>query len=343
MNGAERVFVTGASGLLGANLVRRLVADGTPVRILLRSGSSHPFLDRLPLEVVRGDLTTANSVVTLANSMQNCTQVYHCAGRVSYKRRDRAALWAANVEGTARLLQAAREAGVRRVVQVSSTVAVGIPACGADPLDEAALFEPRFWRIGYMATKRYGEELAFQAQETSPLEVVIVNPCTIYGAGDVALNSGALFQQLARRPPRFVPPGGTSVVAVADVVAGLLLAMARGVSGRRYILRAEDLSYRALFDTIAREIGTTEGSSPTIRTLPPALEPLAAGLAGLAEETVGRLAPHLPLSAEIVLLGFSCRYFTAQRARTELGWAPRVSFPEAVREAIAFYRGMGVL
>jgi dihydroflavonol-4-reductase len=129
------------------------------------------------------------------------------------------------------------------------------------------------------------------------------------------------------------PPGGTSVVSVEDVVGGLMLAMARGQAGRRYILSAEQLTYHELLNRIARLVG-----GPPVRwTLPAALEWPLAGAAALAS----MVAPGLPLTSHVIRFSFGYRYFSPARARDELGWVPKVTFDQAVRSAIAFVEASG--
>lgn len=319
----ESVFVTGGTGLLGANLARRLVEAGHHVRLLQRS-RRHPFLGRLPIEWVPGDLA---DVPVLAAGMRGCRWVYHVAGLVSYRARDAARLYETNVLGTRAVLAAAAQAGVARIVHTSSTAAVGLSAHPYQVLDETAPFDRRWERDPYMRTKQLAEQEVARAVAAG-LDVVMVNPATIYGGGDVNRNTSALLPGLQRGKVLTAPPGGTAVVSVDDVVNGHLLAMERGVTGRRYILSSENLTYPELFNRIARVVG----GPPVRRTMPAVLEWPLATLAALASAVV----PSLPVTGHVIRFSFRYRYFSSARAAAELGWAPRVPLENAVRDAWQF-------
>ena len=327
---ADTVFVTGGTGLLGANLARRLVEDGLRVRVLYRA-RRHPFLEPLPVEWVHGDLADE---AALAAGMQGCRAVYHVAGVVSYRPRDAARLFETNVLGTRAVLAAAKRAGVARVVHTSSTAAVGLSAQPDQVLDETAAFDRRFDGDPYMRTKHLAE-LEVQRAVEQGQDVVMVNPSTIYGAGDVNRNTSAVLPGLKAGKVLAAPPGGTAVVTVDDVVSGHLLAFERGKAGRRYILTAENLPYVELLNRIARVIG----GPPLSRKLPAVLEGPLAAIAGLASS----LIPGLPVTAHVIRFSFRYRYFSAARAQAELGWVPRVPLEEAVRGAWDFLTAARVL
>jgi len=243
--------------MLGGALIRRLVADGVPVRALVREPA--PALAELPVELVVGDLSDGGA---LADAMTGCSYVFHVAGLVSYRQGDAERLYQTNVVGTHNLLGAALDARVERVVHTSSTAAVGLTD-DARVLDESEPFDSRFRRIPYMWMKHLAE-VEVDAAVASGLDVVTVNPSTILGEGDVHQNAGRLFEQLALGRIRFAPPGGNSVVSLEDVVNGHLLALQRGKQGRRYILSNENLTNRELLSRISRVLGRGEIE----RTLP---------------------------------------------------------------------------
>jgi dihydroflavonol-4-reductase len=249
---------------------------------------------------------------------------------VSYLPRDRDRLHKTNVLGTRNLLTAAARAGVERVVHVSSTAAVGMSAHPHQVLDEAAPFDPRFAADPYMWSKHLAEEEVARAVGRG-LDAVMVNPSTIYGSGDVYRNTTAVFPSLRRGRVLAAPPGGNSVVSVDDVVNGILLAMERGRTGRRYILSSERMTYHEMLNRMAALLG----AKPIRWTLPAALErPLAA-----AARLVSALAPGVPLSPPVIRFSFGYRYFDAARAAAELAWVPQTSFEDAIRAALQFADG----
>jgi dihydroflavonol-4-reductase len=324
----KRVFVTGATGMLGRALVRRLVERGVSVRALARASSDTSELSKMPVELVRGDLDDPEK---LAEAMRGCDGVFHVAALVSYRRADAERMYQANVIGTRHVLWAALEAGVARVVHTSSTAAVGLSE-RQEPLDEGAPFDPRLQRVPYMWTKHLAEVEVAEAVAQG-LHVVIVNPSTIIGAGDVHLNTGKLFKQIADGSLRFAPPGGNSVVALEDVVDGHLLAMERGVPGRRYILNGENLAQVELLSRIARVLGRP----PIDAVLPRWMEGPVTLAARFVEAMGGALTP------QVVFFSFRYRWFSAQRARAELEWTPRAGVDAAIEDAARWYAERGEL
>jgi dihydroflavonol-4-reductase len=321
---AADVLVTGASGMLGAHLARRLVEAGHRVRILLRS-PRHPLLEDLPLFELAGDLERPADV---ARAVAGCRVVFHVAGLVSYHAADADALHRSNVLATRNVVEAALAAGVERLVHTSSTAAVGWSESADRVLDEAGIGEEELRQIPYAWSKRLGEDEVLGGVARG-LHAVIVNPATIYGAGDVKRNTGGALLALQRGRLRLVPPGGQSVVSVQDAVSGHLLALERGAPGRRYILAAENVSYRKFFERAARVLRVP----PPRRTLPPGTEGALRVVARMAE----RAWPAGPLSRGSCLILYRHRFHDASRARRELGWRPEVTLEEAVADAVAFY------
>jgi dihydroflavonol-4-reductase len=322
------VFVTGATGMVGRALARRLVEQGESVRALARASSRSGDLARLGVELVEGDLGDAAG---LARAMRGCGRAYHVAGLVSYRRADAERMYETNVIGTRHVLWAAMEAGVERVVHTSSTAAVGLSESEA-PLDEGARFDPALRSVPYMWMKHLAEVEVVEAAKAG-LDAVMVNPSTIIGAGDVHLNTGKLFAQIARGAVRLAPPGGNSVVALEDVVDAHLLAMQRGAAGRRYIVNGENLRQVELLNRIAGALGRP----PLESVLPRWSEKPLAAAAWAAERLGGALTP------QVVFFSFRYRWFSAARARAELGWAPRAGVGSAIAEAARWYAENGVL
>jgi dihydroflavonol-4-reductase len=320
-------FVTGAAGMLGAALCRRLAAAGCDVRAFDRVPVEHPLLRGVRLEAIRGDILDPGALVA---AMQGCTHVFHVAGVVSYRVADAPLLHAVNVRGTANVLEAARRAGIKRLVHTSSTAAVGLQG----PLDEDAPFPGSCRRVPYMATKRAGEELALACDD---LEVVVVNPATVYGAGDMKMHTGKMFRRLRRGQMRICPPGSSSVVSVSDCVEGHLSAMEKGAPRRRYILSSEDHSYARIFAEIADAVG---GKAPRW-TWPKAAKIPLYGIASLLD-VVGRWVP-MDVSRHVVGVDFSDRIFRSDRARAELGWRPTQDLHSMIGEAAAFYAAEGLM
>ncbi|HEY3228882.1 MAG TPA: NAD-dependent epimerase/dehydratase family protein, partial [Roseiflexaceae bacterium] len=226
-----KVLVTGGTGFLGANLVAALLERGDAVRVLRRANSSLIALDGLPVEHVIGDILEPDAV---ARAVAGCDLVFHVAALASYWRARRDQVYRVNVEGTRIVMDACSRAGVPRVVHTSSVAAVGIPPPGTVG-DETTPFDALSATFAY-ADSKHRAEAEVQNAVARGLDVVIVNPASVFGAGDHYLNTGRIVIEYGRGRIPVVPPGGMCVVDVDAVVRGHLLAAERGRAGERYIL-----------------------------------------------------------------------------------------------------------
>ncbi|HME37560.1 MAG TPA: hopanoid-associated sugar epimerase [Steroidobacteraceae bacterium] len=326
-----KALVTGATGFVGAAIARALVAAGWQVRVLARGGSNRGNLLELEVQVAEGDLADTAS---LERALQGCTGLFHAAADYRLGARDPAQLYRTNVEGTRNILNAARAAGVERIVYTSSVATIGIPADGS-PGDErtpAALHD----MIGHYKRSKYlAEELARDAARTGP-PVVIVNPSTPVGPGDIkpTPTGQLILDAAAGRMPAYVDTG-LNVVHVDDVAAGHLLAYERGKPGERYILGGEDMTLQTILAQIARLAGR---KPPRIRLPYAAVLPVAYLAEGIAAIT-GRSGR---VTLEGVRMSRKRMFFSSAKAAGELGyrWRPPL---EAFEDALRWFRERGLL
>jgi len=245
--------LTGATGYVGLALAQRLRAEGRGLTALVRRTSDPGAVERLRAlgaTLVEGDLDDAAALQRL---VAGAGLVVHCAALIAYRPRLHAAMWRVNVDGTARVVEACRAAGVRRLVHVSSIAAIGLRDDRA-LLDEDSPWEAGRLRMAYLDTKRAAEERVADAAARG-LDAVIVNPSAIYGPSEVLSNTGGLVERVARGRLRVAPPGGINVVPLETVVEGILAAERLGLRGRRYVLGGENVEVAALFERIARAAG----------------------------------------------------------------------------------------
>ncbi len=259
-----KTLVTGATGFLGSILTRQLRAEGNAVRILRRAQSKLDLLgeEAHNVEHVVGDVTDP---VCLQDAMDGVHQVYHAAAYVALGgRRERERLFHINVHGTACVVDAALAAGVERLVHTSSIAAIGRPEQQATAIDETTPWTPSRMNTAYGLSKHQAE-LEIHRGIAEGLDAVMVNPSLIFGVGRPGENTMQIAERIRNGTFRAIPTGGTNVVDVEDVAAGHRRAMRYGKTGERYLLAGENLTWRALVETLAQALGV----APPHRSLPP--------------------------------------------------------------------------
>lgn len=299
-------FLTGASGFVGANLAP-LLAERFWLRCLVRPGQELPALRGIDHDRVEGTLATESA---LAEGLRGADVAVHLAALVSFRPEDRAAMFAINAGATERLCALARTSGVGRLLHVSTVSAVGY-SDRPEVLDETAPYNFGPLHIGYCDSKRAGED-AVRAEARRGLDAVIVNPPSMYGAGDRRKAEGSLIDALLRGRIRLAPPGGLNVASVRDVCRGCLCALDRGRPGERYILGGENLTGRELLARIAALVG---GRAP--RHQPPRwMVRTAARLLRVVERWTGS---RPPLTGEVLALAPRFLWYSSRKAEDELG------------------------
>jgi dihydroflavonol-4-reductase len=323
-----RILVSGAGGFVGGALVPLLAAEGHAVRAMHRPGS--PPGAAGGVEWVAGDLLDQASVLA---ALRGVDAVVHLAALVSFHAGDAARSFQVNAEGTRRLAAAAREAGVRRFLHVSTVAAVGY-SDRPEVLDETAPYNFGKLRIPYCDSKR-AAELAVLAEVERGLDAVIVNPSSMFGPGDRRKAEGSLLDAAFRGRILLCPPGGINVADVRDVARGCLQALARGRRGERYILGGENLSGRQLLATVCGALGRR---APRWSLPPAAGRALAA--AASAWERLRPLRP--PVTAQILRLAPRFMWYSSAKAERELGYRAG-PVDAAVRAAYEWMAASGMI
>ncbi len=326
-----RALVTGATGFVGAAVTRALGVAGWQVRALARRGGDRSNLENLPIDIAEGDLADPDS---LERALENCGALFHVAADYRLGVRDPASLYHTNVDGTRRILTAARAAGVERVVYTSSVATIGIPADGS-PGNETTSVSLGDMVGHYKRSKYLAEEVARDAAR-SGMSVVIVNPSTPVGPGDIKPTpTGRLvLDAAAGNMPAYVDTG-LNIVHVDDVAAGHLLAYERGRSGERYILGGEDMTLREMLGAIATLVGR---KPPAIRLPYAAILPIA-----YVAEAFARLSGRTGrITLEGVRMSRKRMFFSSGKAVSELGYSFRPPI-DAFADAVRWFRERGLL
>ena len=300
-------FVTGASSFVARALVPRL-AQTHRLRLLVRPGQTLAQFASIPHQRVEGRLEDEGA---LAAGLRGADHCVHLAAVVSFCPEDRAHMFAVNADGTERLARLAHEADVRRLLHVSTISAVGYTD-DARELDEDAAYNFGPLRIGYSDSKHAAEQRALEVAEDG-LDVVIVNPPSMYGPGDRRKGDDSLLGAVMEGRVRLAPPGGTNVAAVDDVCDGMIRALERGRCGERYLLGGENLTGLELIQRVAGVVG---GTAPR-RAAPRSLVLAGARALRLKERLLGAKPP---VTSQILQLAARYMWYSSAKADRELDW-----------------------
>jgi dihydroflavonol-4-reductase len=327
----DLTLVTGATGFVGSAVVRALLRRGRSVRVLARPNSDRRNLAGLSVEIAEGRMEDPDS---LARAVAGCRYLYHVAADYRIWVPDPAPMFRANVEGTRDLLTAALEAGVERVVYTSSVATLGLLPQGAADEKTPSRIEDM---IGpYKQSKFLAEEAVSELARHRGLPVVVVNPSTPVGPGDVKPTpTGRLIVEAAcGRMPAFVDTG-LNIVHVDDVAEGHLAAAEKGRIGDRYILGGDNLSLAEILAEVAQVAGRRP---PRLRIPHGALPPIAFGA-----EFAARITGRDPfITRDGVRMSRKKMYFSSAKAMRELGYSPRPA-REGISDAIRWFRDNGYL
>jgi dihydroflavonol-4-reductase len=325
---AERVFVTGGSGLIGGALVERLVGRGHHVVALARSDAAAAGLSARGAEVVRGDLLDEAALV---NGMRASAVAFNVAGVNTMCPRDRAPLYRVNRDGARAAVRAAAAAGVRRVVHTSSAATLGEPEGTVGTEDSP---HRGFYLSDYERSKTEGERAVVEEGQRTGLHVVCVNPSSVQGPGRTAGTGRILLALLDRRLPVFVDTR-ISITDIADAVEGHVLAAQRGVAGRRYVLCGATMTTAEAFALLSR----VSGRVVRPRIVPAAVASAAGAVAEAAYRAARRRPPFCRAMVRTMLHG---HVYDGSRAARELGllYTP---VEETLRRTLQWARAEGLV
>jgi dihydroflavonol-4-reductase len=319
------VFVTGGNGFIGSHVVHRLVQQRKAPRCLVRATSRLDRIADIGCDLVFGDVDDRK---LLLKGMQGCASVIHLAGLVKPELFNSPLMMKTHVDGTRNVLDAALEAGIRRVVYVSSTATVG-GSRGPFVHDEHHTAPPKIRKqLMYVRAKIAAEKQCREYNDRG-MSVTIVNPAEVFGPNDTdRITAGALID-FATANPVLVCDGGISVVHVDDVAAGIVQALDHGHSGERYVLSGENLTVHRLAELTLELLNLKK----PIITLP---RPLILAIAFVGS----KLRIPLPFNPEIVPFATSYWFMDNNKARTEL----RVEFRSArdtLQSTVTWLRASG--
>ena len=243
----NKILITGATGLVGSHLAMVLVQQQKPVKALYRT--TIPDTDwAKEIDWIQCDLFEINA---LEDALENVAYVYHCAGVVSFNPKRKKELYSINVEGTANIVNACINMGIKKLVHVSSVAALGKNT--ATEIDES-LHRAEDVENSQYGNSKYLAEMEVWRGIGEGLQAVIVNPVIILGSGDWDKGSSELFKT-AYKEFAWYTEGITGFVDVADVVKGMIMLMESEVNSERFIFSAENKTYKEVLTEMAKNFG----------------------------------------------------------------------------------------
>lgn len=330
MNGGRtqrcrRVLVTGATGFIGAAVSRALLRHGYQVRALVRPGACIDNLAGLDVEMAAGDLGVSRSLI---GAVDGCDGIVHAAADYRLWTPDPGSAYRTNVDGTRALLDAATDAGVKRLVYTGS-----VATLATDPSnhsgDESRPAPLEQMTGHYKRSKWLAEQLVLERARQG-LPAIVAVPSAPFGPGDIKPTpTGRIVLDLLQgRMPAYVDTG-LNVVHVDDVAEGHVLALERGVPGERYILGGENLMLREILAEACRHAGRRP---PRVRLPLGLVMPVA-----WTSEMAARLTRRPPrVSLEGVRLARNRMFFTSARAGRDLGYRARPA-AEAIADSVDWF------
>ena len=330
-----QVSVTGANGFVGSHIVWELLHRGHEVTALVGADIDNHLLAGMPVKVRDFDLRDRASV---RSALDGAEAIIHSAACYAFWKPDPREIYRVNVDGTRFVLDAARDLGVSKVVYTSSTATLSpifrIPDDRDVPGDEEGVFDIRLFRGHYKMSKAMAEIVALRAAARG-LPLVITHPTTVIGAGDCRPTpSGSMIQHYINGHMKVFVEMAQNIVDVRDVALGHVLALEKGAPGERFVLGGDNLSMRDLLAILAELTGIP---APRIALPLPLLSVIGRVMERIAD-TITHKEPAATLEA--ALHARDSRYVSIEKARRELGYAPRPA-RAVLADAVRFFASEG--
>ncbi len=248
---AERYFITGATGLVGSYITRKLLSEGKEVHALKRKDSNLALVEDLADQItwIEGDILDVSLLFELLPQM---SYVVHSAALVSMFPKDKEKVFKINIEGTANVVNAALQSSIKKFCHVSSVAAIGVPE-NASLVNEKARWNDDNTNFIYAKSKHFAEMEVWRGI-TEGLNAVIINPSTVLGLSPLDRSSGQIFNRL-QKGISFYPKGKINLVDAEDVAEIVYRLLHHEVSNERFILNAGSMSYKDFFTQVAQVFG----------------------------------------------------------------------------------------
>jgi dihydroflavonol-4-reductase len=325
-----KVLLTGPDGVLGNNLVRKLIETNYAVRVLIQQGKTAPLLEGLNIEKEYGDILNKDDLV---RAIKGCDIIIHAAAMTDTWPCRHEKYWRVNVDGTRNMIEASREAGVKRFLHIGTANSFG-PGNRQSPGTEISEYVADRYGVDYISSKYKAHKLVLEEVEKG-FDAVVLNPTFMIGPYDAKPSSGAMILAVNSGKVPGYPTGGRNFVYVKDVAEAIVNAIELGRKGESYILGNVNLNYKEIFQKMADTLGV---KAP--RRALPRVATLSYGALMSFLATVFRFSPSV--SYPLALISTEEHFYDPFKAVTELKM-PQTPIETALNDAVAWFRQNGYL
>ena len=299
----KRILVTGANGMLAANIIERLLSEGYKVTGTIRKGRTFPGMTDKNLSIVEADFKNS---VAMSELMKDCSAVVHVAAMTSQSCRDYELYRKVNADATEELVKEACRNGLESFLYVSTANTIGYGE--AEDRDMVYPFTGSF----YAMSKKEAENRVLKYKDR--IRVVIVNPTFMIGKYGSEKGSNRIFSMVRKSPFVFCPSGGKNVIDVREAARGMVLALEKGRNAEKYLICSGNYSYRNLFGTIAANYGVSRIFIPV-----PDFILKIAGKIGNMIYKAGFNTEATAVNMDILMVD---NFYNTDKAEKELGFIP---------------------
>lgn len=326
-----KIFVTGADGLLGSNLVRELLSRGHAVRAFVQPGRQQKTLEGLSIERFEGNLLNEQEVTAGA---AGCDAIIHCAASTAVWPVRSEIINKVNIDGTKNIIQAVYKNNIQRLVYVGTANSFGF-GTKETPGIEGNPYKSATYGLDYMDSKYKAMLVVLEEVQKNSLPAIVVNPTFMFGPYDSTPSSGAMIAALYKGKVPGYTTGGRNYLCAKDAAVAIANALTQGRIGECYILGNQNLSYKEIFTTIASTIGV---KAPSL-----AIPSVFAKLYGRIGSLMGNLTGKAPaISYPLARISGDEHYYNPGKARKELG-LPQTPVETGIKESFEWLKENGYL
>lgn len=322
----NKVFVTGADGMLGSSICRELLQQGYEVKALCFPNRKTTTLNNLPIEIVEGDVSNKDLLVS---AMKGCNYVIHVAALMSLWPRRSELIRRVNIDGTKNVMQAAEELKMVRMVHIGTASSFN-NGSKENPGNENNPYVGHKFKMDYIDSKYEAQNLLLDQFKNTGFPVIIINPTFMIGPFDSGPSSGKMLIAIYKNKLKLYNRGGKNFVCSKDVAVATVNALKKGRLGQCYIAGNENLEYKEFFEKAFKKM-----NKPFVMTGVPNPILLTAGFLG---SVAGRVTKKPPvLSMGIALLAKENNYFTSEKAVKELDM-PQTPIEVGIEQCLDWFK-----